>query len=243
MPRLTILRLTVFILALAAAGCHRRPDFNIDKAHVELAQAFERQTRQVAVYSDGRGELPDEWLVDFRIDGVEQALQARFKGVKSSWQLQDVRIAPSGTEETPWESAAVILGRMRGDAHERGLETMGRMRQLADLIGGYSVRNGNRFPDTDMNNLRDLLIQDGQILEKDWKHDSDGWGQQLLYHAAPDGLSYVLISMGADGQLDQDRATYFANADTGFEAYAGRSANPNADIIIASGGFVQSYEP
>ena len=194
MSRLTIARLTMFIMVLAAAGCERRPDFNIDKAQMELAQAFERDTRQVAIYSDGKGEVPAEWLVDFRIDGVEQSMQARFTGVKAAWVLQEVRVTPAAGEETPWESAGVILGRMRGQAHDRATETMARMRQLADLIGGYSVRNGNRFPDVDNGSLRDLLIVDGQILEKDWKHDADGWGQQFLYHAAPDGLSYILVS-------------------------------------------------
>lgn len=244
MPRMTLARLTMFILCLAAIGCDRRPPFNIDGAQMDLAQAFERQMRQIAIYSDGRGAAPDEWLVDFRIDGVAEAMQARFKGVKSSWQLQEVRIAPAtSNDETPWESVGVILGRMRGDAHERATDTMARMRQLADLIGGYAVRNGNRFPAGDMSGLERLLIMDGQILEKDWRHSVDGWGQQLLYHAAPDGNGYVLVSPGADGQLDQPQSTYFQNAEQGLEAYGGRSSNPDADIVIASGGFVQSYEP
>ena len=120
---------------------------------------------------------------------------------------------------------------------------MSRLGQLGDLIGQYAVRNGNRFPEATMPGLKDLLISAGGIQEKDWKHDADAWGQALLYHAAPDGNGYILISMGADGQLDQEQSVYFSNADQGFEAYKGPSADPNADIIIASGGFVQSFEP
>ena len=243
MSRLTMARLTVFMLALAAAGCEGRPDFNIDQAQMDLAQAFERQTRQLAVYSDARGEAPDEWIVDFRIDGIEQSLQAKFKGGKTSWELAQVRVAPSGSEETAWESVGVLLGRIRGEARERALDTMTRMRQLGDLIGQYAVRNGNRFPNVQMPALKELLLSEGGIQAKDWKHDQDAWGQALLYHAAPDGNGYILISTGADGALDQEQSVYFANADEGLEAYGGRSANPDADIIVASGDFVQSFEP
>jgi hypothetical protein len=238
-----LVRMTMLVLALgAAAGCERRPDFDIDRAQMELAAAFEKQTRQIAVYSDGRGEDPLEWIVDFRIDGIEPSLQARFRGTKT-WELTDVRETPSPGEDKPWESVGVLLGRIRGEARTRAEETMARMAQLSDLIGQYAVRNGNRFPEATMPGLRELLIADGSIQEKDWKHDTDAWGQSLLYHAAPDGNGYILLSMGADGALDQEESVYFRNADQGFEAYGGRSANPDADIIVASGGFVQSYEP
>jgi hypothetical protein len=242
---MTTARLVLFmlasILALGGAGCETRPDFNIDQAQMDIAHAFQKVPRQVAVYSDARGTERDTWIVDFHIDGVAPGMQARFKGTKS-WNLQDVRVAPAGTEETPWESVGVLLGRQRGEARERALDTMHRMSQLADYIGQYSVRNGNKFPAVTLSALKEMLIADGSVQAKDWKHDTDAWGQALVYHAAPDGVSYILVSEGADGQLDHSQEEYFANTDRGMEAYGGKSANPDADIIIASGGFVQAYE-
>lgn len=228
---------------VAGIACQRRPDFNLDKAHIELARAFDKETRQLAVYNDERGDVPDEWIIEFRLDGVESMMQARFKGKEDRWALQDVRVQPSGTEETPWESVGVLLGRMRGAAAEQARTTLETMKELADFIGQTAVRNGNRFPQADMPELRRLLLTEGTVQERDWHHDTDGWGQPLIYHASPEGLSYILISPGADGQLDQPREVYFAKTDAGDEAYGGHSLDAKSDIIIASGGVVQSYEP
>jgi hypothetical protein len=233
---------TLGVLA-AAVACHRRPDFDVDKAQIELAHAFDKTTREVSIYEDGRGDQEDEWIIEFRLEGVEPFMQARFKGVKDRWELQDVRERPSGGQETPWESVGVLLGRMRGAAADHAHESLDRMKELADFIGTNAVHNGNRFPQADMDGLHRMLINDGTVQDKDWHHDTDGWGQRLIYHAAPDGLAYILISPGADGKLDRPSEEYYAKTDQGDEAYGGRSTNPNADIIIASGGVVQYYEP
>ena len=82
MARVSLHRFMVVSLALAALSCSRRPDFDIEKAHMEIARAFERPTQQVAIYGDGRADTPtnDEWIVDFRADGIQDSMQARFKG-------------------------------------------------------------------------------------------------------------------------------------------------------------------
>ncbi len=235
-------RILAVILAVLALACHRRPDFDLTLAQLDLAQAFEKPSGSIQIYGDGRGTDPKQWIVEFRIQGLEPFMEARFDGQKDRWALGGVRERGTGTEG-PWESVAVLLNRVKGETASRGQETMARMRALADYIGQYALRNGNRFPAADMAGLRGLIIREGIVQERDWHHDTDGWGQTFRYHAAPDGLGYVVISPGADGELDRPEDEYYANADQGIEAYGGLSRDPGADIVLASGDLVQGFEP
>jgi hypothetical protein len=234
------------VLALATtllAACARRPDFDLDKAHVEMARAFGKTPPQVALYSDGRGDVPDEWIVEFRIDGFRPFMQAKFKGRKDRWELAEVRERPDGPEEAPWESVGRLVGTLQGENAERAHATEVLLQDLAELIERQAAQTGGKFPTGDIGSLKRLLVGDGGLAEKDWHFDVDAWGQPILYHAAPDGVSYVLVSSGADGTLDIPKASYETNADNGLERYAGATNDINKDIVLASGTLVQRYAP
>jgi hypothetical protein len=225
------------------AGCHGRPDFDVERAQVDISSAFAVRALAVQVLGDGRGSDPDTWIVDFRLDGYDQFLQAKFQGREHKWQLDSVRERPQGTTETPWGEVGVILGRFRGATIARANQTTKVIRDLATLIERYSVEHSNKFPMTELEGVRKLVVGAGYIQESQWKNDADAWGNALAYHAAPDGQSYILLSPGADGRWDLPLAQYFKNCDEGMEVYGGNRADPNDDFIWATGSFVQVYKP
>jgi hypothetical protein len=198
----------------------------------------------VQIYDQGRGSAPEEWIVDFKIDGFLPLLQARFGDKDHAWALRDVRERPSGSADTPWVELGVLIGRTKKEAAEKAESTMATIRQLAELVERYATSHGSRYPTVDMDGLEKLVLGEG--LTPKWAFDTDAWGSAIAYHAAPDGQSYIILSPGADGQYEQSLEKYFDNTDaaTGaVEAYAGRTSDPNRDIIFATGAFVQSYEP
>jgi len=242
-PRRLASRCVVLSLALLVAGCATRPDFDLEKANIEMARAFGKTPEQVAVYSDGRGDVADEWIIEFRIDGFRPFMQAKFKGRKDRWELAEVRERPDGTQETPWQSVGTLIGMLKGENANKAQATEALLQDLAELIERRAAQTGGKFPSGDIGSLKRLLVGDGGLEEKDWHFDADAWGQPILYHAAPDGGSYVLVSQAADGALDISKSAYEANADSGLERYAGATSDINKDIVIASGTLVQRYAP
>ena len=262
-PKAIGLRRTLVAALFAAAvlvGCSTRPDFDRDRAHGEIATAFGRKPAAVQMLDDGPpvrkrpggdGESgsddattpaaeSDTWIVDFRLDGFDPYLQAKFVTRDHDWHLDVVRERPSGPTETPWTEIGAMLGRFKAETVERSLQTEKVIRDAATYIERYSVEHGNRFPSTNLDGVRKLVIGSGYVEEGRWRHDSDAWGNSLAYHAAPDGAAYILISPGADGRWDVPLDTYFSNTDQGMEIYGGTTTDPNLDVIWASGSFVQS---
>jgi hypothetical protein len=191
---------------------------------------------------DGKGpeSEPDTWIVDFRLDGFDPYLQAKFTTRDHDWHLDVVRERPSGPTQTPWTEIGAMLGRFKAEAVERALQTERVIREVGTFVERYAVEHGNRFPTTNLEGIRKLIIGSGYIDEARWHHGADAWGNSLAYHAAPDGQAYIVISPGADGRWDVPLDTYFANTDQGMEIYGGLSSDPNLDFIWASGSFVQS---
>ena len=242
------IRRTLVALSCAAAlagltACETRPDFDVDKAQNEIASAFAREPIAVQVLGDGRGADSDSWIVDFRLDGYDPFLQAKFVGRNHRWELDTVRERPSGPNETPWTEIGTMLGRFRGATLERARQTEEIIRALAGFVERYAVEHGNKFPVTNLEGVRKLVVGAGYVEESKWRHDVDGWGNAMAYHAANDGQSYIAISPGADGRWDLPLDEYFQNTDQGLEAYGGDVTDPNKDFIMASGSFVQVYRP
>ena len=245
LPRLTHALLALALL-LVLGGCGpSRPDFSVDQAHVDVAAAFNRPVSAVAVYGDNRvpNSDPPTWMIDFKIDGFAPFLQAKFVAGAGKWDLRAVRERPAGSKETPWMDVGTMLAQSVGATRENAATTQDTIRTLAAWIDRYAVEHGNKYPNGSLSQIHDMVVQAGYATPAQWHHDSDGWGNALYYHAAPDGQSYIVISAGADGSLDIPAETYYSNTDAGFEAYAGRNHEPNRDIVWATGAFVQYYEP
>jgi hypothetical protein len=231
-------------LLLGLSGCgKRRPPFDVDQARQELAQAFGRSEDQLAIYADARAGAaePIQWIVDFRVDGFSLDLQARFTGTREEWVLDAMRTNPQGNPPGEWAWPSQVIAETRREAAERAETTMARMSELADLIERLAADRANAYPTVDLEGLHALLVQGDYTAN--WVYSADAWGSPLVYHAAPDGQSYVLLSPGSDGQWDQDLETYYANTDAGLESYDGMSSDPERDLIHATGAFVQSYAP
>jgi hypothetical protein len=236
----------VVLLAVAAAsaGCGtRRPDFNSGAAQQEIANALDRKPREIAVYGEERGDAAEEWIVEFQPEGIPQTMEARFLGLDDRWQLVSMRMRARGRTSAEWEDVGVVLGRLRRENVDKAAATIEIMRELAGHIDRYSVEHENKFPAASASGLEELIVGSGYVQSGQWKLGSDGWGNSFTYHAAPDGLSYILVSPGSDSQLDVPEEDYFANTDSGNEAYAGVTKDAKQDFIVASGSFVQQYEP
>jgi hypothetical protein len=231
-------------LLLAAAACHRRPDFDSQHAQQDIAAALDKQARDIAVYEENRGDTPDEWIVEFQPNGFRETLQARFRGVEDRWELVGMRTrSSSGGPATEWEDVGAMLGKMRRENVEKAAATREIMTDLANWLERYSIEHGNHYPLTTAGGLQELFVGGQYVQQAQWNHSGDAWGNGFTYHAAPDATSYILISPGADSALDRSEDEYFANADAGNEAYQGRTTDAARDFIIASGSFVQGYEP
>lgn len=232
------------LLALGGCGGERREDFSLDAARLALADAFEREPETMSIYDDYRDPAADDdevaWIVDFKMDGYRPFLQARFEGEPDQWVLGGVRERVDSGTEQPWQPVGVVIGRVRGTVAEKMEETEGLIHDVAQLVERYAVDHGNLYPTVEMGGLERLLVPD---YTKRWWYDSDSFGNPLLYHAAPDGLSYIILSAGADGSWDQPPTEYFRNTDEGMEAYGGPVADPARDLIWATGYFAQRYEP
>lgn len=63
----------------------------------------------------------------------------------------------------------------------------------------------------------------------------DAWGNDILYWS--DERSYIIVSMGADGALDQSYAT--DGGSLGDLKFAGAFADASTDLVFANGQFVQ----
>ena len=242
-------RVLVLLLLLLAAACGpRRPDFSPEMAQEQIAEAFQLTAADVSILSDGHAletTIPDvtaEWWVDFRLPSFRETLQARFAGGEDAWSLAGVRRRPRSGDDAPWEDVGVLLGETRAAAAEQASETMEIMRELAGAIEAYAVDAGNVYPETDLSGLARLIGRGGRYLET-WRHDTDGWGNQMHYYAAPGGQAYILISRGADNRFDEPLDAYQAKTDNGNFAYEGPTSDPAADLIYAVGSFVQSYQP
>jgi hypothetical protein len=230
-------------LLLLLAGCHHRPDFDSERAQHDIAAALDRQPREIAVYDEGRGDSPDEWVVEFQPNGFRETLEARFKGVDDRWELVGMRQRPSSGAPPEWQDVGAVLGRMRRENVEKAVATRELMTDLSGWLQRYSIEHGNKYPNTNAAGLQELFVGGKYVQQGQWNHSGDAWGSGFTYHASPDGSSYILISPGADSKLDRPEEEYFGNADAGNEAYERRTTDAARDFIIASGSFVQGYEP
>lgn len=237
----------VLLVALAGAACgERRPEFSVDEAQADIADAFDLETESVSILSEGpalRETLPEadaEWWVDFRVPAFKETLQARFAGRDVEWLLEGVRRRPARDEQAPWGEVGVMLGEVRAAAAERAAETMEIMRALADGIEAYAVDAGSEYPSTDIAGLLGLLER-GRYVEGG--QHSDAWGNRFHYYAPVTGESYILVSRGADNRFDVPLDSYQTRTEAGDFTYDGLTSDPGADIIFALGSFVQRYEP
>ena len=130
-------------------------------------------------------------------------------------------------------------GDVRAAADEKTTTTMATMRELADAIEAYAVDGGSSFPETDITGLARLMVK-GRYFER-WQHSDDGWGHAFHYYSSGD--AYILVSRGADNRFDVPVDSYNAKTDAGDFAYEGATNDPAADLIYATGSFVQRYLP
>lgn len=239
--RSRLLRLAaLLVLAVLATACgKRRPPFDDDDAQTAIAGAFQRPAADVAIYTSLPGTVETEWLVEFKVDGDGTSYQARFNGETGDWKLKDLRLRDAGGTYGAWVETGVVIRRAVHEMGNKAGDTMKVMKDLAGLIERYATDNSRLYPAVDISGLQELIMNGGYA--KEWHYSADAWGNGLLYHAAPDGQSYLIVSPGADGRFDQDPAEYFAASDQGNEAYGGQSGDPERDLIYATGAFVQSY--
>lgn len=235
------LLLSLVALLLATAGCEVAPQFSVDDARQELATAFERDLGEVAIYEDARGAEPGEWIVDFKLDGFRPFLQGRFLRGERDWALDGVRERSRDAEGGPWTSPGSMLGMIREATIERAELSMDTIAELAEFVERHAVDNNGVYPTVTLAELESLVVRAGYT--RTWRHDQDGWGHALVYHASPDGQAYIILSPGADGEWDVPTSEYFENTDQGMEAYDGVVSDPARDIIHATGAFVQRFEP
>lgn len=247
--RALILALTVVCLV----GCGpRRPDFSVDDALSQLAEAFETPPEEVSVLDEGKAPKLEgesdaayraraEIWVDFKVPAFNRTLQARFMGTDSGWELDGVRSRPRGSRLTPWSEVGEMLGEVRAAASDKAEATMELMRELGNAVEALAVDSENRFPTTDIQGLARLLTR-GRYLEK-WKHRDDGWGNTFHYYAADAGDAYIIVSRGADNRFDLPVDDYNTRADAYDFDYAGAHSDPALDLIYATGSFVQLYIP
>lgn len=243
LPSRTVRVLAPWALAAALVACREpRPEFDPAVAQKQLAEAFEVPLGDVTVYTHGRdGDEPDSWLVEFRLPNVREFLQAKFTGVGGRWSLLAVRERSIESDPTLWVDVGVMLGEVRRAAAENALETMETMEDLAAAIEAHAVDQGNRYPVLDISSLEALLVRGGYI--ESWHHGVDAWGNPMLYHASPSGDAYILVSPGSDSEWDIPVDSYRERTDAGNMVYEGPTERPTADLVLATGTFVQSYEP
>lgn len=238
------LRRTLLITAalLLTVGCgEKRKDFDIVAGQAEIGEAFGLTTDDVSVFADTH--MPDtdaKWLVDFRVPTFRRTLQARFDGTSGKWLLKDVRERPRSGQDAPWRPVGVLLGEVRREAADKTSDTVELMAELSEMIEALAVDSGNAYPRVDLTGLARLLR--GRYTQE-WRHDTDAWGNRLHYYASPDGGAYILMSRAADNRFDRATAEYEERASEGDFAFDGATDDPNLDIIIATGTFVQLYEP
>ena len=238
MSRLAYSALLPTLLALLLVGCQgRRPEFNIAGGRDQLARAFGQPGSDVEIYEDGPGDAQGEWIIGFKLKGFRPLLQARFVGRDDTWVLDRVREFPLGSAKPQWVDVGAQIGRVRQDATEKAQATMKRIRELAEFIDRYYAEHGV-YPEMDLVGVAQVVLAAGYTT--DWHHDADAWGNRFAYHAAPEGQGYIIISSAADGKFDEPLRSYFDKTDEGLEAYGGVVDERGADIVFATGSFVQS---
>jgi general secretion pathway protein G len=133
--------------------------------------------------------------------------------------VADEHTVISGPRRLPWKQA----------------QTVSSIRSLGTAIEAFAV-DANAYPGPT-----------GGLVVVDWVApdlsptfirklpSTDGWGEPIYFWS--DGVEYLLMSFGADGQPDRP---YFSMSELPREmAGAGRTIEPERDIIYHVGGFVQ----
>ena len=114
------------------------------------------------------------------------------------------------------------------NAIDRGKQkrTMADLRSIGTAIESYSIDN-NRYPKTDHWQSVEVLTEHLQPVYIRTLPTVDGWGR--LFRVWSDGESYVLVSAGKDGELDQDWIE---------PEQRGATTSFNSDIVFSDGQFV-----
>jgi hypothetical protein len=231
--------LSVAVLGLLACS-DRRPEFNLTQARSDLAEAFDVDDSAISIYSDGRfAEEEAVWMVDFRLDGRRELMQARFNGRSKVWVLQDVR--DRGEPDEAFEPVGLVVGDLLSNSVDSAFDTMDLLEEVAGFVESFATTNNNAYPAVDIRALAQLVVR-AELIES-WEHAQDGWGGRIYYFATRQGDAYILVSPGADGIWDIPTAEYARRTQDGDQSFDGFSSDLDADIILATGSFVQGFEP
>lgn len=112
--------------------------------------------------------------------------------------------------------------------------TMSDIRKTATAIEAYAIDHEERYPNTDYAGLKALLTPTYLASFP----EEDVWGHGYAYAATPDGLSYRIISGGADGNFEWDSRRIVVREDA--EEYDVRYRERlEDDLILENGSFLQ----
>ena len=103
---------------------------------------------------------------------------------------------------------------------------MADIRSIGTAIEAYSIDN-NRYPVTDGWQSAEALVESLQPVYIRTLPLIDGWGHE--FHVYSDGETYVLVSAGKDGELDQDWTE---------PEERGATTSFNRDIVFGDGQFL-----
>lgn len=134
---------------------------------------------------------------------------------------------PSGADANPTPDP--VAGTVLTDPEAIDTGDLSRVRQTMNVIesvgaklASYHAEHG-RYPDTiSISELAGLLSENESLV--------DGWGRPLRYEVRSNGSSYVLASMGADGDVV-----------TSEWETAATLSNPAQDIVYRDGRWIRSW--
>ncbi|MEM7244343.1 MAG: type II secretion system protein GspG [Acidobacteriota bacterium] len=230
----------LILAALFVVGCRGEPQTPFDHAlaQAQLADLFDVAPGQFRLLA----ETPTEEgrLLDFRMGGSRQLFQARFRLEKATWNLADLRTRDASGELGDWESREEILERLILEEVDKAFDTMDRMERLAARLELWKTQHDDEgYPREDVNGLVRLMRSSGQIKEGEGSPELDAWGRPFVYHASTDGLSYGLVSAGADGAWDETPNAYRRRIEMR-ELDWGEFDDPDGDLFLVEGSFVQA---
>ena len=152
---------------------------------------------------------------------------ARLRRIAAGWEVEQLFDERSQTWIFP---EAFVF-----DWHRRRAKlTMGDMRTLATAVESYSIDN-NVYP------LAREVADVARLLEPTYVRGvprADGWGRPLHFRST--GMTYCIVSTGADGTPTRPLAEYLD--DGAMPPSAGGAHDPNGDIVFCTGSFVAWWE-